>query len=141
VLAEFDRITERGGVLGAMERQYQRSMIQEDSMKYEMLKHSGQLPIVGVNTFLPKNRGEASAAREIKLARASKEEKERCIERLRAFHSAHAQQAPAALATLKQACLSGNNIFAALMEAVAHLSLGQITAALYEVGGEYRRNV
>ncbi|MCC7477639.1 methylmalonyl-CoA mutase family protein [bacterium] len=141
VLKEFDRLTERGGVLGAMERQYQRSQIQDDSLKYETLKHNGRLPIIGVNTFLPKNRGEASAAKEIELARASKEEKESCIARLERFHSEHAAQAPAALRALQETCLSGGNIFAGLMAAVQHCSLGQITHALYEVGGEYRRNV
>jgi methylmalonyl-CoA mutase len=141
VLLEFDRLTERGGVLGAMERQYQRSQIQEDSMKYELLKHSGQLPIVGVNTFLARNKAEASAEKEIKLARSSTEEKDLCINRLEQFHRAHGAKAAAAETALKQVCLSGGNIFSGLMEAVQHLSLGQITRALYEVGGEYRRNV
>ncbi len=141
VLKEFDRLTERGGVLGAMERQYQRSQIQDDSLKYETLKHNGKLPIVGVNTFLARNKGEASAAKEIELARASTEEKESCIARLERFHQQHAADAPAALRRLQEACLSGGNIFAGLMEAVQHCSLGQISHALYEVGGEYRRNV
>jgi methylmalonyl-CoA mutase len=141
VLGEFDRLTERGGVLGAMELQYQRGQIQDDSLKYETMKHSGELPIVGVNTFLPKTAGEASAPREVKLSRASKEEKEACIARLRAFQERHAAQAPAALAGLQQAAIGGANLFAALLEAVQHCSLGQITHALYEVGGEYRRNI
>ncbi|RMG12936.1 MAG: methylmalonyl-CoA mutase [Planctomycetota bacterium] len=141
VLAEFDRLTERGGVLGAMERQYQRSMIQEDSLKYERLKHSGELPIVGVNTFLPHDAEAASIPRDLALSRATREEKEACIERLAAFQREHAAEAPAALERLQQAALRGENVFAALMEAAPHCSLGQITAALYEVGGEYRRNL
>jgi methylmalonyl-CoA mutase len=140
ILAEFDRLSERGGVLGAMERQYQRSVIQDDSMKYEMLKHSGALPIVGVNTFLPKDKAESSV-REVDLARASKDEKEACIARLEDFEARHAGTSPQALRSLQEAALSGGNIFAALMEAVNHCSLGQITHALYEVGGEYRRNM
>jgi methylmalonyl-CoA mutase len=148
VLAEFDRITMRGGVLGAMERQYQRGAIQDDSLKYETLKHSGELPVVGVNTFLPQKReGEAAAPpREIKLSRASQEEKQRCLDRLADFHARHAASAPEALARLQAAAVEpigtpGGNLFAALMEAVQHCSLGQITHALYESGGEYRRNV
>ena len=141
VLQEFDRITERGGVLGAMERQYQRGAIQEDSLKYEHLKHSGELPIVGVNTFLPKNTGEASAPREITLTRASTEEKDGALERLQTFHQQHAAEAPATLQTLKEVALADGNIFEALLDAVEHCSLGQITHALYEVGGEYRRNI
>ncbi|MBX7195823.1 MAG: cobalamin-dependent protein [Sandaracinaceae bacterium] len=141
VLAEFDRLTERGGVLGAMERQYQRGQIQDDSMKYEHLKHTGALPIVGVNTFLAKNAGEASIPREIEIRRASYEEKTDCIRRLRAFQAAHAAEAPAALARLKEVALSGENLFAELVRATESCSLGQITRALYEVGGQYRRNL
>ena len=141
VLAEFDRLTERGGVLGAMERQYQRGQIQDDSLKYERLKHSGELPIVGVNTFLPRSEAEASTPADVALTRASKEEKEGCIARLAEFHAAHAAHAGAAKGALAQAALSGANVFAALLEATEHLSLGQITRALYDVGGEYRRNL
>ncbi len=141
VLAEFDRLTERGGVLGAMERQYQRGQIQDDSLKYERMKHSGELPIVGVNTFLPRTAEEASTPAEIALTRASTAEKEGCIARLEAFTAAHAAEAPGAIAALKRAALSGGNVFAALLAATEHLSLGRITHALYEVGGEYRRNV
>jgi methylmalonyl-CoA mutase len=141
VLAEFDRLTERGGVLGAMERQYQRGQIQDDSMKYEHLKHTGALPIVGVNTFLAKNAGEASIPREIEIRRASYEEKNDCIRRLRAFHAAHASEAPAALKRLQEVALSGQNLFAELVRATEVCSLGQITHALYEVGGQYRRNL
>ncbi len=141
VLAEFDRLTERGGVLGAMELQYQRGTIQEDSMKYEHLKHSGELPVIGVNTFLPKTTEEASEQGEIELSRATDEEKKECIRRLEDFQTRHADKAPAALQRLQDAALSGSNLFAALMEAVNSCSLGQITGALYEVGGEYRRNL
>jgi methylmalonyl-CoA mutase len=141
VLQEFDRLTDRGGVLGAMERQYQRGQIQDDSMKYERMKHSGELPIVGVNTFLAKTSSEASAPREVELSRASTTEKNACITRLRAFQAAHQAHAPVALKRLTDACLSDRNGFSALLEAVEHCSLGQITHALYEVGGEYRRNL
>ncbi len=141
VLKEFDRLTDRGGVLGAMERQYQRGQIQDDSMKYERMKHSGELPIVGVNTFLAKTASESAAPREIELSRASTEEKDACIARLRAFQAAHAAEAPGALKRLADACLTDRNGFAALLDAVEHCSLGQITHALYEVGGEYRRNL
>ncbi|MDX1632382.1 MAG: methylmalonyl-CoA mutase family protein, partial [Thermoanaerobaculia bacterium] len=141
VLKEFDRLTQRGGVLGAMELQYQRGEIQGDSLKYESLKHGGELPIVGVNTFLPEEEGEAPGSAEVPLTRASEEEKDGCIARLEEFHERHADRAPAALKKLQQAALDGSNLFAALMEAVETCSLGQITHALYEVGGEYRRNI
>ncbi len=141
VLAEFDRLTDRGGVLGAMERQYQRGRIQDDSMKYEQLKHSGELPIVGVNTFLPRDAAQASAPRDLQLSRAGKEEKDGCIARLEQFHAEHANEAPGALRRLKRAAIHGENLFAALIDATEHCSLGQITHALYEVGGEYRRNL
>jgi methylmalonyl-CoA mutase len=141
VLAEFDRLTERGGVLGAMELQYQRGKIQDDSLEYEMRKHSGELPIVGVNTFLPRTSAEASPVREVALSRASTEEKEGCIARLQAFQAREAGAAAEALAQLQKAAIGGGNLFAALMAAVEHASLGQITHALYEVGGEYRRNI
>ncbi|HEV8631333.1 MAG TPA: methylmalonyl-CoA mutase family protein [Thermoanaerobaculia bacterium] len=141
VLGEFDRISERGGVLGAMELQYQRGQIQDDSLKYEMLKHSGELPVVGVNTFLPHSKEEASPIREVQLSRASTAEKEACIARLQAFQQRHAAAAAGAQSRLQQAATAGGNLFAALMEAVEHCSLGQITHALYAVGGEYRRNI
>jgi isobutyryl-CoA mutase len=137
VLVEFDRLTERGGVLGAMERQYQRGAIQDDSMKYERLKHSGELPLVGVNTFLPKNKTEASIPRDVQLSRASSEEKDGCIERLARFHAEHEPERTKALEKLRAAILRRENGFAALLEAVEHCSLGQITNALYEIGGEY----
>ena len=141
VLAEFDRLAERGGVLGAMELQYQRGKIQDDSLEYETRKHSGELPIVGVNTFTPRDAGEASAPRAIALSRATGEEKDACIARLREFQARHAEPAPRALSALQEAATSGGNIFAALLHAVEHCSLGQITRALYAVGGEYRRNI
>jgi methylmalonyl-CoA mutase len=141
VLTEFDRLTQRGGVLGAMELQYQRGQIQEDSLKYEHLKHSGELPIVGVNTFLPRNVEEAQTPQDVALTRATPEEKQECIRRLRAFQADHAAESPAALQALQDEALAGGNVFAALMHAVEHCSLGQITQALYEVGGEYRRNL
>jgi methylmalonyl-CoA mutase len=141
VLAEFDRLTERGGVLGAMERQYQRGQIQDDSMKYEHLKHTGALPIVGVNTFLAKGPAQASTPREIEIRRASYDEKHECIRRLRAFQAEHAHEAPSALARLQEVALSGQNLFAELLRATESCSLGQITHALYEVGGQYRRNL
>ncbi len=141
VLTEFDRLTERGGVLGAMERQYQRGQIQDDSMKYEHKKHSGELPIVGVNTFLAKNAGESALPKDIEIRRASPEEKTECIRRLRAFQAEHAHESPAALARLQEVALSGENLFEELVRATEVCSLGQITRALYEVGGEYRRNL
>jgi len=141
VLAEFDRLTERGGVLGAMELQYQRGAIQEDSLHYEHLKHSGDLPLIGVNTFLPDNPEAAETPREIELTRATPEEKQSAISRLAEFHQHHQEAAELALAKLQRAALDGGNIFAALMRAVESCSLGQITAGLYQVGGEYRRNL
>jgi methylmalonyl-CoA mutase len=141
VLTEFDRITARGGVLGAMERQYQRGEIQEDSLKYERLKHSGDLPLVGVNTFLPRNTGEASQTQETALTRATSEEKELCINRLEEFKQRNARASEEASHRLRQAALQGENIFAELMNATEYCSLGQITHALYGVGGEYRRNL
>ncbi len=141
VLAEFDRLSERGGVLGAMERQYQRGMIQDDSMKYEHMKHSGALPVVGVNTFLAKVEEGAAPPREIALTRASEEEKQGCLTRLADFQARHGESAADALGRLRTVALEGGNLFAELMHTVTHCSLGQITHALYEVGGEYRRNV
>ena len=141
VLAEFDRLTERGGVLGAMERQYQRGQIQDDSMKYEMLKHSGELPIIGVNTFLPRNQNAAAIPRDVQLSRASAEEKKAAIGRLEAFQGEHKDAAPKALEKLKEVARKDGNLFEALIDATEHCSLGQITNALYAVGGEYRRNL
>jgi methylmalonyl-CoA mutase len=139
VLKEFDSLTERGGVIGAMETQYQRGKIQEESMHYEQLKHSGELPIVGVNTFL--NPHPPEFEQKIELARATQEEKQACITRLRQFQKRHEKAAPQALENLKRAALEGKNIFHELMQTVRQCSLGQISHALYQVGGQYRRNM
>jgi methylmalonyl-CoA mutase len=141
VLVEFDRITERGGVLGAMETGYQRSKIQEESMYYERLKHSGEYPIIGVNTFRNPNSNFDQQTATLELARSTDEEKNEQIERLAAFHAKHEADSPAALERLKEVALSGGNIFSELLETVKHCSLGQITNAMYEVGGQYRRNM
>ena len=141
VLMEFDRITERGGVLGAMETGYQRSKIQEESMYYEMLKHTGRLPIIGVNTFRDPDADDEHLSESIELARATEEEKQSQLNRLADFKKRHEQKAPAALQRLQNAALCGDNIFAELMETVRVCSLGQITQALYDVGGKYRRNM
>ena len=139
VLAEFERISDRGGVLGAMETGYQRGRIQDESMLYEHKKHDGSLPIIGVNTFL--NPDGPADVTSLELARASEEEKRSQVERLAAFHEAHRDEAEPALARLKDVASSGGNTFASLMEAVRVCSLGQITSAFFEVGGQYRRNV
>lgn len=139
VLAEFDRISDRGGVLGAMETGYQRGKIQDESMLYEHRKHDGSLPIVGVNTFLAEESEPAPVA--VELARATEEEKQSQLERVQAFQSAHASDAEEALAELQRVATEGGNTFEALMGAVRHCSLGQITQAFFEVGGQYRRNV
>ena len=141
VLAEFERIDQRGGVLGAMETQYQRSKIQDESMLYEHKKHSGELPIIGVNTFLNPRADEEGYNVPGELARATEEEKEQQIRNLRTFQERHRDQAPLALKRLQETAVAGGNIFAELMDAVKCASLGQITRALYEVGGEYRRNM
>ncbi|WP_079514240.1 fused isobutyryl-CoA mutase/GTPase IcmF [Rossellomorea marisflavi] len=141
VLAEFDRINDRGGVLGAMETQYQRGKIQEESMFYEMKKHSGELPIVGVNTYLNPNPPSEEDVDGMELARATKEEKETQIHNLKAFQQGHGDKTEEALKRLKQSAVEGGNIFEELMETVRVASLGQITRALYEVGGQYRRNM
>jgi len=139
VLAEFDRINERGGVLGAMETGYQRGKIQDESLHYEMKKHDGSLLIIGVNTFR-NPRGGADTDGGVQLQRSTGDEKRSQITRLQDFHARHAEQAPAMLAHLKQAALRGENVFTVLMDAVRCCSLGQITNALFEVGGQYRRN-
>ena len=139
VLAEFDALAARGGVLGAMETGYQRGKIQEESMYYETLKHSGELPIIGVNTF--RNPGARESSGAIALARSTEEEKQSQIRRLREFQLRHQHAAPAALARLQQVALGGGNVFEELMSAVRTCSLGQITGALFEVGGQYRRNM
>ena len=138
VLTEFERLSRRGGVLGAMELGYQRGKIQEESLHYERLKHSGELPLIGVNTFLgddpqietPKN-----------VTRATEEEKDLCVARCIAFEGDHAKEAPEALSRLQYAALEGKNLFEVLMETVRVASLGQITKALYGAGGRYRRSL
>src|SRR6266581_172663 len=139
VLKEFEAISARGGVLGAMETGYQRGQIQEESMHYEMLKHTGEYPIIGVNTF--RNPHGDAVPEHIELARSTDDEKQSQLERLRAFQARNIEQAPLRLAKLQQAVIDNGNVFAVLMEAVRHCSLGQISNALYEVGGQYRRSM
>jgi isobutyryl-CoA mutase len=139
VLAEFEKLAERGGVLGAMETGYQRGQIQEESMHYEMLKHTGEYPIIGVNTF--RNPHGDPVAGHVELARSTDDEKQSQLARLAAFHARHADESPAMLARLQQAVIANGNVFEVLMDAVRCCSLGQITAALFEVGGQYRRSM
>jgi len=139
VLTEFDRLTERGGVLGAMERMYQRNKIQEESLYYEHQKHTGELPIIGVNTFLNKKGSPTVIPGEV--IRSNTEEKEQQINNLRAFQLRNATTAASSLRRLQEVAISNGNLFEALMETVKTCSLGQITQALYEVGGQYRRNM
>jgi isobutyryl-CoA mutase len=141
VLQEFERMDDRGGVLGSMETQYQRGKIQDESMHYEMKKHTGELPIIGVNTYLNPNPPSEEDIDSMEIARATKEEKELQINNLREFQARNEEQTAEALKRLKEAAVSGGNIFAELMETVKVASLGQITRALYEVGGQYRRNM
>ena len=139
VLEEFERISERGGVLGAMETGYQRGKIQDESLYYETLKHDGTYPIMGVNTFLnPHGEPENTI---IELARSTEAEKKKQLKRLRDFHKAGAKESKAMISTLQAAAVKGENVFAVLMDAVRVCSLGQITDALFEVGGQYRRNM
>jgi methylmalonyl-CoA mutase len=140
VLREFERISERGGVLGAMETLYQRSRIQEESLHYETLKHSGRLPVIGVNTFENPDPGSASA-RPRELARSSEAEKAAQLANLEHFQRRHAQEAPLALRRLRDTALAGGNVFAELMEAAQVASLGQVCDALFAVGGRYRRSM
>jgi methylmalonyl-CoA mutase len=139
VLTEFEKIADRGGVLGAMETGYQRGKIQDESMHYEMLKHTGEYPIIGVNTF--RNPKGDEVLEKLELARSTEEEKKSQLDRLHAFHAKHANESPAMLARLQQAVIHNHNVFEVLMEAVRVCSLGQITNALFEVGGQYRRNM
>ena len=139
VLVEFDRINERGGVLGAMERMYQRNKIQEESLYYETLKHTGDLPIVGVNTFLNKKGSPTILPTEV--IRSTKEEKELQVENLHTFWKRNEHRSTVMLENLKEVAINNGNLFEALMETVKYCSLGQITHALYEVGGQYRRNM
>jgi len=139
VLAEFERIAERGGVLGAMETGYQRSKIQEESLHYEQLKHTGEYPIIGVNTF--RNPHGDPVPQAIELARSTDDEKKSQLARLQDFHARHAAEAPAMLERLQHAVIANGNVFEVLMDAVRCCSLGQITNALFEVGGQYRRSM
>ena len=139
VLAEFDRLTDRGGVLGAMERMYQRNKIQEESLYYEGLKHSGELPIIGVNTFLGK--GGSPTILPSEVIRSTTEEKDQQIRNLQAFRQRNADRCPDMLRRLKAVAVNNGNLFEELMETVRYCTLGEITNALYEVGGQYRRNM
>ena len=139
VLAEFEKIADRGGVLGAMETGYQRGKIQDESMHYEMLKHTGEYPIIGVNTF--RNPKGDQVLEKLELARSTEEEKKSQLDRLHAFHAKHAKESPAMLSRLQKAVIHNDNVFEVLMDAVRVCSLGQITNALFEVGGQYRRNM
>jgi methylmalonyl-CoA mutase len=139
VLKEFESIDARGGVLGAMETMYQRGKIQEESLFYEEKKHSGELPIVGVNTFLPDS--DESLVKDTALIRSSEEEKRAQIENVAQLAARFADERTAALQRLKDEAKSGGNVFAELMEAAKVCSLGSITEALFEVGGAYRRSM
>ena len=139
VLREFDAIASRGGVLGAMETGYQRGKIQEESMYYEHKKHDGSYPIIGVNTF--RNPHDDGAQHEIELARSSDDEKQSQLKRLAAFHERNKNEAPQWISKLRQTVIDNGNVFAVLMDAVRYCSLGQISTALYQVGGKYRRNM
>ncbi|WP_336161691.1 fused isobutyryl-CoA mutase/GTPase IcmF [Amycolatopsis sp. VC5-11] len=139
VLTEFDRISERGGVLGAMETGYQRGRIQDESLLYERKKHDGSLPIIGVNTFRNPKAGEDDV--EVELARATEDEKQSQLRRLAEFQQGHREEAQQALKALRDAATRGGNLFDVLMDAARVCSLGQITEAFFEVGGQYRRNV
>jgi len=140
ILAEFDRITDRGGVLGAMESMYQRGKIQEESLYYESQKHSGELPIIGVNTFL-NDKKSSEDEKKVDLIRSTEKEKKQQIDNLEQFQNIHQEQAENALQRLKKVARNDGNLFEELMETVKYASLGQISTALYEVGGQYRRNM
>ena len=139
VLAELEQLSDRGGVLGAMETGYQRGRIQDDSMLYEQRKHDGTLPVIGVNTFVSPDGGEPPD--HLELARSSEQEKQSQLERVRHFQARHRDERPAALAALQRVVLAGGNVFEELMETVRCASLGEISAALFEVGGSYRRSI
>ena len=138
VLKEFEAISSRGGVLGAMETGFQRGKIQEESLYYEHKKHDGSYPIIGVNTFL---NPQGNAQVEIEMARSTEEEKQSQLARLADFQRRNAEQAPLWLAKLQQTVIENGNVFAVLVDAVRYCSLGQITHALYLVGGQYRRSM
>src|SRR5262249_50675218 len=136
---EFEAISSRGGVLGAMETGYQRGKIQEESMYYEHKKHDGSYPIVGVNTF--RNPHGDPVPQKLELIRSSEDEKQSQLKRLRDFHKKNENESPKMLERLRQAVIRDENVFAVLVDAVRVCSLGQITHALFEVGGQYRRNM
>ena len=139
VLSEFDRITERGGVLGAMETMYQRSKIQEESLYYETLKHTGEYPIIGVNTFLSSKGSPTILPKEV--IRATEQEKQYQIDMLSHLHKSAQNKSSESLRLLQHAAIQNRNMFNELMEAVKYCSLGQLTKAMFEVGGQYRRNM
>ena len=142
VLTEFDRISSRGGVLGAMETQYQRGKIQEESLYYESLKDSGELPIIGVNTFInPRSLEEGYKVEGVPLIRADYSEKDDQLQRLESFNGRDHQQKTQALNALAQSVLEHRNVFEQLMETVQFASLGEVTELLYKVGGKYRRSM
>src|SRR5690606_21287503 len=140
VYQEFERLAERGGVLGAMESMYQRGRIQEESLYYEHKKHDGSLPLIGVNTFLGSG-GDDASVEEGQLIRSSEHEKQSQVASTRAFNAAGGQAGERALAALAETAASGGNVFEALMETVKRCSLGRISHTLYQVGGQYRRNM
>jgi isobutyryl-CoA mutase len=140
VYAEFDRLSERGGVLGAMDTMYQRGRIQDESMLYETRKHDGSLPIIGVNTFVSSERV-SDALGSLELMRSSDDEKQAQIRSVRAFSARNAEARPTALARLQQVARARANVFDALLDVVKVATLGEITTALFEVGGEYRRGM
>jgi methylmalonyl-CoA mutase len=139
VMKEFNRISERGGVMGAMERMYQRNKIQEESLYYESLKNSGELPIIGVNTFLSKEGSPTILPAEV--IRSTSDEKNQQIKNVKAFHELRKDKSVEMLKRLQNVAINNGNLFTELMETVKYCSLGQITHALYEVGGQYRRNM
>ncbi len=140
VYKEFDRISERGGVLGAMDTMYQCGKIQEESLFYESQKHDGSHPLVGVNTFLPRE-GQEDEVHDLELIRSTESEKQDQIDHVRGFQNTHGEESPGAIASLQDVARDRGNVFEELMNTVKSNSLGQISAALYEVGGEYRRNM
>jgi methylmalonyl-CoA mutase len=142
VLAEFDSLSKRGGVLGAMESHYQRGKIQDESLVYEHRKHTGEYPIIGVNTYLnPQTMHEEYERPPIPLSRATHEEKMAQIENLRSFQKRHEREAREALASLTRVASAGGNVFAEIMKTARVASLGQISRQLYDIGGRYRRNM
>ena len=141
IYAEFDRLTDRGGVLGAMETMYQRSKIQEESLYYEHRKMTGELPIIGVNTFLAEDPDAAGTPAEVELIRSTESEKQQQIRNQQAWKKYHEQAASEALAKLEHCAAHGGNVFVELMETARVASLGQMSRSLYRVGGSYRRSM